>query len=93
MWTIYEHKQVSKSLSKAPLDVLKRYEKWKDIISISGPSGLRTIKGFRDEPLTGKWKGYRTVRLNIQYRIIYKVEKDKVLVQVENVTSHNYRRK
>ena len=93
MWTIYEHKQVSKSLSKAPLDVLKRYEKWKDVVSISGPSGLRAIKGFRDESLSGKWKGYRSSRLKIQYRVIYKVEKDKVLVQVENVTPHDYRRK
>ena len=93
MWMVYEHKRVSKSLSSAPIDVLKRYEKWKDIVSISGPTGLRSIKGFHDESLSGKWKGYRSSRLNIQYRVIYKVERDKVLVQVENVTSHDYRRK
>ena len=93
MWAIYEHKRVPKSLSSAPIDVLKRYEKWKDIVAISGPIGLRNIKGFRDESLSGKWKGYRSSRLNIQYRVLYKVEKDKVLVQVENVTPHDYRRK
>ena len=93
MWAIYEHKRASKSLSAAPLDVLKRYEKWKDIVAISGPMGLRRISGFRDESLAGKWKGYRSSRLNLQYRVIYKVEKDKVLVQVESVTPHDYRRK
>ncbi len=93
MWAIYEHKRVSKSLSGAPAEVLKRYEKWKDIVSISGPSGLRSIKGFRDESLSGEWKGFRSSRLNLQYRVIYKVEKDRVLVQVENVTPHDYRRK
>jgi addiction module RelE/StbE family toxin len=93
MWAIYEHKRVSKSLSSAPLDVLKRYEKWKDIVTISGPRGLRNITGFRDEALAGNWKGYRASRLNLQYRVIYKVEKSKVLVQVENVTPHDYRRK
>ena len=93
MWAIYEHKRVSKSLSSAPLDVLKRYEKWKDIVAISGPMGLRNIAGFRDESLAGNWKGYRSSRLNLQYRVIYKAEKDKVLVQVENVTPHDYRRK
>ena len=93
MWTIYEHKRVSKSLSAAPLDVLKRYEKWKDIVAISGPMGLRRISGFRDEALSGNWKGHRSSRLNLQYRVIYKVEKDKVLVQVESVTPHDYRRK
>jgi addiction module RelE/StbE family toxin len=73
--------------------VLKRYEKWKDIVTISGPQGLKRIKGFQDEPLAGEWKGHRSSRLNLQYRVIYKVEGDKVLVQVESITPHDYRRK
>jgi addiction module RelE/StbE family toxin len=73
--------------------VLKRYEKWKDIVSISGPDGLRQIRGFRDESLRGEWKGHRSSRLNIQYRVIYKIENALVLVQVVNVTPHDYRRK
>lgn len=93
MWIIYEHKRVSKSLKSAPIEVLKRYEKWKDIVTISGPQGLKKIKGLRDELLSGDWKGYRSSRLNLQYRVIYKVDGDKVLVQVENVTPHDYRRK
>ena len=93
MWAIYEHRRVAKSLSSAPVDVQKRYEKWKDIVTISGPKGLRLIKGLRDESLSGEWDGYRSSRLNLQYRVIYKVEKDKVLVLVENVTPHDYRRK
>lgn len=93
MWTIYEHRRVAKSLKSVPSDVLKRYEKWKDIVTLSGPQGLKKIKGFNDEALTGKWKGHRSSRLNIQYRVIYKVEGDKVLVQVEDLTPHDYRRK
>ena len=93
MWDIYEHRRVSKQLDSIPSDVLKRYEKWKDIVAISGPQGLRKIKGLRDESLSGEWKGHRSSRLNQQYRVIYKVEKDKVLVQVVNVTPHDYRRK
>ena len=93
MWTIYEHRRVAKSLKGAPIEVLKRYEKWKDIVTISGPQGLKRIKGFNDEALSGRWEGYRSSRLNIQYRVIYKVEGDKVLVQVEDVTPPNYRRK
>ena len=82
-----------KQLWSLPIDVLRRYEKWKDIVSISGPDGLSEIKGFRDEALRGEWKGHRSSRLNIQYRVIYKVEKDLVLVQVVKVTPHDYRRK
>ena len=93
MWLIYEHRRVTRQLGSVPEDILKRYEKWKDIVAISGPQGLRSIKVFNDESLSGEWKGYRSSRLNIQYRVIYKVEKDKILVQVENVTPHDYQRK
>lgn len=93
MWEVYEHRRIVKQLDSVPVDVLKRYEKWKDIVSISGPQGLRRIKGLRDEALKGDWKGHRSSRLNQQYRVIYKVVKDKVLIQVVNVTPHDYRRK
>lgn len=93
MWEVYERRKAVKQLESLSTDVLKRYEKWKDIVSISGPDGLRQIKGFRDESLRGEWKGYRSSRLNIQYRVIYKIQKELVLVQVVNVTPHDYRRK
>ena len=89
MWEIYEHRKAAKQLESLPIDMLKRYEKWKDIVSISGPDGLRQIRGFRDEALRGEWKGHSSSRLNIQYRVIYKIEKYLVLVQVVNVTSHD----
>ena len=93
MWTIYEHRKAVKQLESLPTDVLKRYEKWKDIVSISGPDGLKQIRGFRDEALRGEWKGHRSSRLNIQYRVIYKIERDLVFVQVVNVTPHDYRKR
>ena len=93
MWKIYEHKNAIKQLKILPIDILKRYEKWKDIVAISGPKGLKLIKGFSDEPLRGEWKGHRSSRLNIQYRIIYKIEKEELFVKVVKVTAHDYRRK
>ena len=93
MWEIYEHRKAAKNLGSLPNDVLKRYEKWKDIVAISGPTGLRQIKGFRDEALRGEWKGYRSSRLNLQYRVIYRIEKEQILVQVVDVTAHDYRSK
>lgn len=94
MWTILEHRQVDKALSsgQVPVEILKRYEKWKDIASLSGPRGLRAIKGFRDEALSGEWKGCRSSRLNEQWRVIYSVEADVLVVQVIRVTPHDYRR-
>ena len=93
MWEIYEHRRVAKQLNALPTEILKHYEKWKDIVRISGPSGLRFIKGFHDEALRGDWKGFRSSRLSIKYRLIYKIIEKDILVQVVNVTPHDYRRK
>jgi len=75
-----------------PRDILKRYEKWKDIVMVSGPPGVKLIKGFHDEALQGEWRGYRSSRLGLQYRVIYRVIADQLLFQVVHVTPHNYRR-
>ncbi len=93
MWEIYEHHSLAARLSRLPMEVRKRYEKWKDIVRISGPQGLRLIKGFHDEALKGQWQGYRSSRLGLQYRIIYGTEKDKFYVQVVEITAHDYQRK
>ncbi|MBX3347154.1 MAG: type II toxin-antitoxin system mRNA interferase toxin, RelE/StbE family [Nitrospira sp.] len=92
MWEFYEHRRASRSLDRLPVELLKRYEKWKDIVQISGPAGLRLIKEFHDERLQGEWEGHRSSRLNVQYRVIYKVEAQRILVVVMDVTAHDYRR-
>ncbi len=76
MWEIYENKKVTKQLNSLHIEILKRYEKWKDIVTISGPSGLKLIKGFSDKPLQGEWKGYRSSRLNLQCSVIYKIDNE-----------------
>jgi len=93
MWEIYEHRRIGRRAQHLPIEVLKRYEKWKDIVFISGPSGLRRIKGFRDEMLRGEWKGHRSSRLGHQYRVIYRVVGAEILVEVVDITAHDYRRK
>ena len=93
MWQIEEHRRVDKQLSGVvPVEVLKRYEKWKDIAGVSGPQGLRAIKGFHDEAMSGVWKGYRSSRLGIQWRVIYRVGAKVLQIQVVEVTSHDYRK-
>ena len=93
MWRIEEHRRLDKQCASAPQEILKRYEKWKDIATISGPLGLRQIAGFNDEALSGTWKGFRSSRLGLQYRIIYRVVADEMLFQIESLTPHDYRRR
>lgn len=81
------------SSGRVPLEILKRYEKWKDIAMISGPQGLRAIRGFRDEALSGEWKGCRSSRLNEQWRVIYSVQAQVLVVEVIRVTPHDYRKR
>ena len=93
MWRIEEHRRVDRQLSgRVPIEILKRYEKWKDIARLSGPPGLRAIKGFNDEALSGEWKGYRSSRLGLQWRVIYRVLGDAFLIEVVQVTPHDYRK-
>ena len=92
MWRIEEHRRVDKQLASAPREILKRYEKWKDIAMLSGPPGLRLIKGFNDESLSGKWDGHRSSRLGLQWRVIYRTMPERQLFQVASITPHDYRR-
>ena len=93
MWDIYEHRRTSRSLKKLPVEILKRYEKWKDIVALSGPAGLHLIKGFNDEALRGERRGQRSSRLGDKYRVVYEVKGAEVRVLVLDITAHDYRSK
>jgi len=93
MWEILEHRKLTRRFARLPIEILKRYEKWKDIVRISGPKGLRLIKGFNDESLHGEWKGYRSSRLGQQYRVIFRIKREEIIVEVVELTARDYRRK
>lgn len=93
MWQIFEHRNVQRRIRRLPQVVLKRYEKWKDIVQISGPEGLRLIRGLHDEPLHGDWKGHQSSRLGQQYQVIYRLDRKAIFVLVVDLTAHDYRRK
>ena len=93
MWQIEEHRRVGKQLAAVLFDIQKRYEKWLDIAGLSGPLGLRAIRGFNDESLSGEWRGYRSSRVNVQYRVIYRFVAARQLFQVVEVTAHDYRKR
>ena len=90
MWYIKEHRDIAKICCKLPLEVVKKYELWKDIIFRHGSKKLKEFSGFHDEKLRGKRKGQRSSRLSLQYRVIYTVERDIVTVFVLKITPHEY---
>lgn len=90
MWRISEKNSVKKALRKTPKPILIRYEAWKRIVELEGPEGLKHIRGFRDESLSGSWKGFRSSRLSLQWRVIYKVAINELQVFVFEVNPHEY---
>ena len=51
------------------------------------------VSGFRDEVLKGVWKGYRSSRLSLQYRVIFQVRKEVVSILAIDMNAHDYKRK
>jgi addiction module RelE/StbE family toxin len=90
MWDVNFHKDVKKQLKKLPKQVLNALTVWVSVAQMEGPIGLRSTRGFNDEALQGKWKGFRSSRLNQQYRVIYKIDKNVVQIFVVDVTAHDY---
>lgn len=90
MWHIKEHREIAKICRKLPVNVVKKYELWKDIIFRHGPEKLKEFKGFHDEKLKGNQKGRRASRLSLQYRVIYIVKRQIITVFVLEISPHKY---
>jgi toxin HigB-1 len=85
-------KEAKKGLKNAPRNVQNKFFKWVDLVESIGLPAVCKIPGFHDEPLKGKRKSQRSIRLNRAWRAIYRVESPgKVtLVLVEEISKHEY---
>lgn len=81
MWTIVEHRRVDRQVDTLPRKALTRYETWKDIVSLSGPEGVRHIEGFVDESAPEKKKGRRQSRFSAGCLVVYRVRKREIRVR------------
>jgi len=65
---------------------------WIEAVEEDGLEATRRVPGFHDEPLKGKRRGQRSIRLSRQWRAIYeiRVRGGAELVSVEEVTPHAY---
>lgn len=65
---------------------------WVGSVQTVGLDETRRSPGFHDEPLKGKWEGYRSIRLSRSYRAIYSIHEDGAVefVRVETVSKHEY---
>jgi len=85
-------KTVEKQLDCIPDIIIRKFRLWVALVEESGIYAVRKHKGFHDEPLKGKRRGQRSVRLSRAYRAIYiEHEVDEVeLIEVLEVNKHEY---
>jgi len=81
-----------KQLRKVPAHVVDKLLAWVLLVENRGLDEGRRVPGYHDEPLKGKRKGQRSIRLTRAYRAIYRILRDGSIefVIVEEVSKHGY---
>jgi proteic killer suppression protein len=85
-------RRAQKDLRSAPQHVATKLLYWVREVETNSLEETRRQPGFHDEPLKGRRKGQRSVRLSRAYRAIYVIRRDGSLefVSVEEVSKHEY---
>jgi len=89
---LFEGKQVS-GKPKYSQDVIQKFKKTVLMLMNTGNiKELRNFRGLNFEALRGDFKGYYSVRVDLQYRLILSVEKGSVVVTdiliIEDLSKH-----
>ncbi len=85
-------KRAMKSLAKAPRHVVAKYMLWRSQVVKNGLETVQKIQSYHDEPLAGKLKGIRSIKLSDGYRAYYRIMHEEVIcVIVEEVNKHDYK--
>lgn len=87
-------KSVEKRLAKVPVEIRRKLAFWIESVNWVGLEATRKIPSYHDEPLKGTLKGLRSIRLNIQWRAIYAIQKDGTIefVEIQEITPHDYKK-
>ncbi len=90
--TVLVARRAEKSLEKVPRHVAVNFFLWKREVEQHGLQTVQKIPGYHDEPLQGKLRGVRSIRLGLGYRAYYRIEGTTVrTVLVEEVNKHDYK--
>ncbi|QIN30665.1 type II toxin-antitoxin system RelE family toxin [Legionella longbeachae] len=81
-----------KDLQKVPAYIAIKLYGWIEAVAHEGLMEVRKTPGYHDEPLKGKRKGQRSIRLSKGYRAIYEINRDRKMeiIEVIEVNKHDY---
>jgi addiction module RelE/StbE family toxin len=82
---IYLHKNFLKQFKKLPLKIKKKFIEIKKIF-LKNPFD----KILNNHSLKGKYKNYRSININNDYRVIYKIENNIIIFIIIEINSELY---
>jgi addiction module RelE/StbE family toxin len=78
---------------KITVDDVKIIKRWIADVEEQGLQYTQGKSDWRDHPLSGEWSGHRAISFSYSGRVIYRVENERVIVQVVRVTAdHDYKK-
>ncbi len=85
-------RRAQRQLRRVPRHIAVKLQAWVEMVETESLEETRKIPGFHDEPLSGRRRDQRSIRLSRSYRGIYEIHDDEVgeLVSVEEVSKHDY---
>lgn len=83
-------KKFLKQLKEVPLGIRKKAEVWIFSVELVGLRQTAQQKSLHDEPLQGQRWGQRSIRLSKSYRLIYRIIRDEVHIELLEVHKHDY---
>lgn len=84
--------QAKNELRKLPLPIVFKLQAWIHGVKEHGLRKMKRVSGFHDEPLQGRRKGQRSIRLNKAYRAFYVINRHGIVefIEVIEVNKHEY---
>ena len=87
-WSIFLVIEAEGELEEAPQQIRRKFDQWVILVRGYGP----WLKGgWRTEALQGALKGFYSVRLNRQLRVIFEVRTERNVVVIR-IVAHDYKR-
>lgn len=79
-----------KEAEKLPKEIQRSLQAWVEDVKENGLLQARKNRGYHDEPLQGKRKGQRSIRLNQAWRAIYKETVKGLEIIIIDINKHKY---
>ncbi len=89
---VFVSPRADRDFRRLPRAIVSKLKTWVEAVETEGLEATRRIPGYHDEPLKGRRRGQRSIRLSRGYRAIYVVLaiSGAELVRIDEVTKHAY---